>query len=374
MLIPLIKHHIDDLAFFTASYPTNNPFLKAFRAAIINKHLLIQSESVVSEDQCHELFSLVSKLLDQISTQKIQKKLRVVSVQYCDLVTDWDLLKKQHQKLIKFTKNHPQIQIAHLCVLIESEHLDHSAYAFDKKSIFQWLKQFNAEGWLMYCQWFAQDCRKVARDIRAEDSEEYQLQALFEDYFNEVDSSLLLARQQDIVTILSEEEAKEKFNDRTAMFDLEKRLIQTRNLLQTNLQTQHNLLTLIIEGIEKVEDIDLKLKFLKRKALLLNQLLLNHFSSDKEAWSSEKQTLMMQLLDDELEVLPMISSDSFQDQVNHIFSNRLAINELKTYYSFDAILKMCLEWNESKNQETEIQRKFQYFTQSNLKILTADNL
>lgn len=358
MLIPLLSRNIGDNQVFIALHPSKTPFLNQFKGILVNNSVLIRSEYIDSQEKCRELLELGQQISRQISEKEIRKPFRVVSIQLTFVANEWDLVQKQHRKLLKFAADHfTEFQVAHLCFPIELEDPQLKTETFfdsNKKIISQLLKQFNAEAWLMYCSWFNQECEQAVQAFHTEDSEEYQLQALFEDFSHEARSSLLFDRQQNIIRIMIEEENAVEAGDNEQLLALEKQVVFIRMQLLSDLQTQSHLLTLIVEGIQKIEAMHPELAPLKRMAILLNQVIQNHFSADRDVWSREKQILAMQLLDEQLDVLPMISCGLGVEQADSLLSMRLALAEMKKNYSFDVLLNMCLEWDQKHEKESNI--------------------
>lgn len=364
--VPLSRGHVGDCELLIASQPSKSHVLNQFRGIVVNQLVLMSSECLDSDEKCREVLELGQGICSQISKNEIKKPLRVASVQLSSIAYEWDIVQEQHRRLLKFTAGHSsEFQIAHFCFPMEDArfHHDETFSDFDKKSMLQLLKLFNAEGCLVYCRWLNQECERVVRTFYPEDSEEYQLQALLEDFSHEVRSPLLIDRQQAIVNAMIEEEKIIEAGRTEGLLDLEKRAVSARMELLSDLQVQNDLLKLIVEGIQKIEGMHPELLPLKRQAMLLNQVILHHFSLND--WSREKQLLMMQLLDEQLEVLPIICCGAGVERTENAFSLRLALAEMKKAYSFDVLLKMCMEWDLQSEKESGIQQELHEWMRSN---------
>lgn len=296
--VPLSRDHVGNCEVLIASQPSKSHVLTQFKGIAVNHSVLMSSECLDSDEKCREVLELGQGICRKISKKEIKKPLRVASVQLSSVASEWDLVQEQHRRLLKFTAEHStEFQIAHLCFPMEEVRFHHEETFsdFDKKRIMQLLKQFNTEAWLVYCRWFNQECEHIVGTFYAEDSEEYQLQALLEDFSHEVRSPLLIDRQQAIVDAMIEQGRLIEAGRTEGLLDLEKRAVSARMELLSDLQVQNDLLKLIVEGIQKIEGVHPELLSLKRQAMLLNQVILHHFLLDD--WSGEKQLLMMQLLD-----------------------------------------------------------------------------
>jgi len=372
MPTPLSCRHIGHSEIVFAEYPAEIHSSNELKGVVVNDIALVGFSYINSQENCREVLEFEQQIQKQILKQDIRKPLRIVSIQFSQVGNEWNLVQEQHRNLLIFSTSHPsEHQIAHLCFPLEFAGLHKKeVYSdFNKKLILQLLKQFNAEAWLSYCGWFNEGCEQITRTFRFDASEEYQIQALLEDFSHEVHSPLLYDLQQSIIKNMLEEDVAIKAGDYDRLLSLEKLLVSTRMQLLSDLQTQSELLTRIVDSIQKIEEMHPELLTLQRQAILLNQILLNHFSSNEQAWSWEKQVLMMQLLDEQLEVLPMICYEAGNEPAAGVFSMRLALAEIKKTYSFDMLLKTCMEWDQKLEKESIIRQDLQRLVIRNLEVL-----
>lgn len=372
MPISLSCHHLGSSEIIFATYSADMLSSNELRGFVVNDVALIGFAHINSEDNCRELLEFTQQLYKQILKKEIRRPLRVVSIQFSSVENEWNLVQDQHRNLLKFTADHAaEFQATHLCFLLEFAKSQKKEVStdFNKKLISQLLKQFNAEALLTYCSWFNEGCEQAIRNFPFEASEEYQLQALLEDFSHEVRSPLLYDQQQSIIKNMLEEEIAIKVGDQDQLLSLEMLVISTRVQLLSDLQTQSDLLTHIVDGIQKIEEMHPELATLRRQAILLNQVILNHFVRNEYAWSWEKQVLMMQLLDEQLEVLPIVCYEAGDEPAASVFSLRLALAELKKTYSFDVLLETCLEWDQKLEKESKIRHDLRQLVIRNLDVL-----
>ncbi|MBA3816001.1 MAG: hypothetical protein H0X29_05695 [Parachlamydiaceae bacterium] len=370
MIIPLLKRSLGSCeVFFTMHHASISPLSK-FRGVAANQQVLLSSEILTSEKTCGELLELGQALCKQIAEKEIQEPMRSVSIQLSLVASEWDLVQEQHRHLLKFSGAHSdKFQVAHLCFPIDFEYYYHdeeSVSDFNKKSILQLIKFFNTEALLIYCSWFNQECELLTHQIHFDASEEYQLQALFEDFSHEVHSPLLVDRQQAIAEAMMDEESVHKTENHKELLKLEKIIVSARVLLLSDLKTQNDLLTRMIEGIQKIETLHPEFTLIKQKAVLLNQIIINHLSDEYCSW--ERLQLMMQLLDEQLGVLPMFCGSN-NESINTLLNIRLALIEMRKTHTFEERLKMCLEWDQKNAKEPRIKQELHELKRCNLEAL-----
>lgn len=372
MSISLSCHHLGNSKIVLATLPAKLHSSKELKGFIINKTVIECFTHINSENDCVELLEFTKQLYKQTLNQEFKKPLRIVTIQFNSVEDLWNLVQEQHRNLLKFASNRTsEFQVSHFCFTLDFNKPPEKELSkdFNKKLISQLLKQFNAEGWLTYCNWFNERCEQLTRTFRSEDSEEYQLQALLEDFSHEVKSSLLYDLQQNLIKNILEQEIALASDDRDRILSLEKLIVAARIQLFSDLEIQSALLTRIADGIQKIEEMHPEFSSLKRQAILLDKIVQNHFFVEGQVWSWEKQVLMMQLLDEQMQVLPMICYDVGAEPAASVLSMRLAIAEMKNNYSFDVLLETCLEWDREIVKDYKIRYELRQLSRRNLEIL-----
>lgn len=368
--ISFLKYNINECEVLIAN-PSKINFLNNFRGILINGTILVSSDFLDSEAKYQELLELVHAIY-KLNEKKTEEPFRFNSMQLCSLIGEWDIIQKQHLILLKIIKNQPMVfETAHFCLPTEFAGVDQEKL-LNKKRISQLLKQFNAEAGLMYCRWFNQECLKMLSTFRAEDSEEYQLQGLLENFSHEVNSYLLINHCKAISQAIIEEENAITTKDHQKVLALEKQIISAQMHLLSNLQEQNNLLSLIVDGIQQIETPHPELTLLKSQAMLLNQAISNFFSIGNNGWAWKKYVLIMQLLDEQLKVIPLLNWGMASNRIaDEILSMQLALAQMKSRFSFKELLKMCLEWDFKTEGKSAIHQVFHQYMQSNLRNLNV---
>ena len=67
----------------------------------------------------------------------------------------------------------------------------------------------------------------------------------------------------------------------------------------------------------------------------------------------------------------MISCGSGVEQADSVFSMRLALAEMKKKYSFDALLNMCLEWDQINEKESNLKQQLRQLMLYNLDVFKS---
>lgn len=353
--------------------PLSRSHLLRGLGCICNDSPLIRSGQIDSLEKCHDLLLMVNKLQERLQAGggKAHKGIRIASMDLNWIDDEWDLIQNQQSALTQMARQNPAFDFAHL-----SFPTDHALFRrnpdssseFMFKTISKLHQQFNNEGWLTYCSWLNKEAEVLLKTFKPEASEEYQLQARLEDLGHEVHSPLLISQRQNISKAILDKLAAAEKGEREHIFKLEKEIVAGREHLKKSLEVQGDLCGNIAEGISKIETMHPGLRPLKIKFILLHQLIVNHLNSGP-VFSWGQQLLLTQLLDEYLEVIPTINCNTGIERTNLVFSIRLALIEMKKFYTQEGILELCLNWDTDFKHVAELRKRLRGCVLANLSLM-----
>lgn len=204
--------------------------------------------------------------------------------------------------------------------------------------------QFNGEAWTKYSDWVGEEITGMLSHFHPEDLEEYQLQARLEDFLHEIRSTILSDLRNRMRQAVSEEYAILEKGDDAALREKEKVIIFCREKIKDLLDAQKELLLLIYEGVGKIESMHPELVPIKHTALLLAQLMTPGLS-----WS--RRVLALQLLDQQLEAVSVVSGPLNDGRVAIVIAIRAALAEMSHRHPAGQVIEMCLGWDETNRGE-----------------------
>ncbi len=348
-------------------FPSDGDLPQCF-GLLLDDIALIRSAAIDSEAKCAAFIGLVQRLQCERGWQHIP--LRVSSMQLNNLSHEWSFIQEQHGCFVKANQT-AKLDIAHVSLPTNSLYYkipEHFKSEIVQQALLQLVHQFNAQAGATYCKWVCEDIEVALKSFKPEASEEYTLQASFDDFCHEVHSHLWLElKAEHNAAVLAHREAGLQ-GDEKRMFELEKTIVACRKMLLSGLKFQYALLVQIASGIAFIEKVHPELKGIRIAATLLHllmgfQLLIP--SATVLGWG--QKMLLVQLLDQQLHVISAVNGYTGFERTNLVFSIRLALAEMSKSVSIDELLAFCLDWHAEK--EEKLGRQLRVWTWQNYKLL-----
>lgn len=322
----------------------------------LDNSVLIRMNALDTQESLFEFLHLIKHLHNP------KKPLRVVSYQLNHPEVEWDVIQRQHRKINQLNQQLLAGTIAHLTIPLEKLFYEESVIyrsEFIAKTVLKLTQLINTEAWVTYCRWLNEDIEEVLRTFQPEDTEEYQLQGLLEDFTHEVRSGLLESTMRQISAVLTELE-----RENADSLSLEKKLVAAREHLKANLQIQKSILENIVKSIVAIESTHPELSSLKRKTNLLYQAM-------DPSLNWVQQMLILQLLDEKLGVIAAFNCDSGLERTHAAFNLRLALAALRKKYTIETLVDLIVRWPE-KNQTMPALLLRKYFLMNIVELSISD--
>ncbi len=156
----------------------------------------------------------------------------------------WDAISLQQRMLILHCQR-PGVSIAH--ILIPNQPLEKPISVIMERNLNRLITQFNALGWLTCCRWLCEVFKQLLVTFAPDDSAEYTLQALMEDFQHSVLSIMLQQETGELIATLAKQE-----QSGANPLDLEKTLVRKREALIEHLEDQKNLLDKMVACLNSI--------------------------------------------------------------------------------------------------------------------------
>lgn len=279
--------------------------------------------------------------------QEIKKTdvLRISILQLNLPLQEWSKIQQQHYILVQAAK---QAAWAHLSFPTESTRLltePEKISEFDVKVADKLMHLLNVEAWATYCDWIGTEVKACLMRFLPDALDEYQLQARFDDFLHELNSTILIDIRKNLADILLEQSQVEESGDKSKLLTLEKMVVSSREKLKTLIVVQWHILNDIVEGITKIEKAHPELHHLKLSAYLLSKLMgpqLPVPNIPKLSWP--QRLLLHQLLDQQLQVLSVVNGGEV-GCADMVFRVRAELCQLSRQHSIDSLVNMSERWD-----------------------------
>lgn len=207
------------------------------------------------------------------------------------------------------------------------------------KTILKFVQQINCEGWLYYSEWLDDDMDAVMSKFYKDAAHEFQVEATLEDFHHEITSFLLKDYRINCAKLVMQlgQGVLDGSQNRQRDFQLETEIVRMHFEILRNLATQRDVLIKIEQAIAKIEKMRPELIPLKLTVRLLSTLI-----GPPLSWVQTQ--LLLGLLNHQLKVGAYIHCDSGFDRTNLAFAVQLALKELLTMHSLDALVVFAEEY------------------------------
>lgn len=324
-------------------------------AAITNEFAIIRSDAVNSDAKSKELLGLAKTLQDKLNWG--YRPLRLSSMQLANLRDEWQHTKDQHITIVKAMQaSSSGLGIAHLVVPTEHVHYDIPANfrsPLMQNALLQVMHQFNAEACIQYGIWFCEEIESELRHFKPEASEEYTLQARFEDFCHEMRSRLLQDQIEEIQSAIVDQGKlvpDESNKSRNLMY--EKIVVAGRSkflILLDDLARILKQIAIVIESIQSMHPELQRIKIMAKIACVVMQGRLETGEAVALSWG--QLVLLLQMLDQKLGVISALNGYLGLERTNLVFSIRLALAEISTQYSDEELFLLCTRWGQGVDKE-----------------------
>jgi len=329
---------------------TDTKSLQNCAVSVVEGSVLLRSGMVTSQQKVTQLFQVLKIVHEKFKKHVLP--LRVISCQLCEAEKEWEGVYSQHREFVQFNATlkgsdacaHLNVPMHPLYVQIqEVPPLKRVVKAIDQLS-----KYLNVECWATYCDWMHEETEAALVAFISDAVEEYPLEGLLKDIHREARSPLLLDHRRRIRELVVEMGKVEESKDPHAgkvLISLEKELIVLRGEVQRFLLTQCMRLGEAVKGIEAIKAMHPELIPLKVKMGILKQLMEDQVGVEGAqplGWA--KQAMLLQLLDEQFQVIPVICGWRGLDRTGIVFALRMAIMQLRHRFSFEKILDLATNW------------------------------
>lgn len=193
----------------------------------------------------------LDKLVSRIKHKAETKPCRCLCIDHSSLLTEWDAVINQHRLLMGAARKFGDVSIAHILVPRKEEQ---PVADFTRIRLERVLSTFNALAWVTIFRWFWDDCAGVVDSIKLTSSEEYTLQAVFEDFRHEVFSIVLGQVMDELIAAVENGYVSEQQLDMRKRLEDEKTVVKRRDKLWDLAGEQRRLLDKMREGILIIEE------------------------------------------------------------------------------------------------------------------------
>ena len=297
------------------------------RASIGNYHLL-RVPYINSKENLHHI--------EKYFTSK-----KVAIVEYNTNLEEWSKLILEHQNVII-------AKYIHLSLPIRPFYFEKS-YKEPTENEQQFADAFpkllNMEGWTEYASFVSEKYQNQIKKFNYDTVDAYTLEARLNDFKKEVLSNILqknLDHIRDIEINLSQKYGQ---GISEGTFEEEKQLIKLRKEIHSNIDTLYQILGKIVENIQSIEKAHPELKLIEDLTIIIRSLLQNQLTTtDTPALTWGKREILLQLLDEELDIQPVLNCSNDQGRTLFALAIRLSTLQMRQKYSVEKMMEMVGAW------------------------------
>lgn len=157
---------------------------------------------------------------------------------------NWNAIGEE-QRILVLHCQRPGVSLAQ--ILIPHQRMEKPLSVIMERNLNHLITQFNALGWLTCCRWLCEVFKNLLVTFAPDDSAEYTLQALLEDFQHSVFSIVLQQETNELIATLAKQE-----QSGPNPLELEKELVRKREALLEHLTDQKNLLDKMIVCLNSI--------------------------------------------------------------------------------------------------------------------------
>lgn len=315
--------------------------------AIVNGTAIIRSEAVNTHTKAKQLVAFAEQFNQQLSLS--YRALRLSSMQLTNVREEWTHTHGQHAAFSRILLDQKgKVGIAHIGAPTEHVHYQIAKEyqsELTQLELIRVTRQFNSEACIQYCIWICEEIETLLRRFKPEASEEYTLQARFEDFCHEIRTPFLTDRIEELNKAIAQEEALADDAPASKIKAFEKEIASNRLKLQQLMEYLSSILYEIPKVIDSIASVHPELadiNIISKLAWLLMQGQLKPPETKGLSWG--QLILLLQLLDQKLGVISAINGFKGLERTNLVFAIRLALAEIAPQYSDAGLLNNCLKW------------------------------
>lgn len=366
--------------------PMGRVYGHASSAALLNswsmnleKTAILRSSSIDSEAKLKEFLKLAKEVyLELYGGDGLPFRLSVC--QLASPAKEWDIIDKEHAWMTKLGwEQGLSLQVAHLN--IPTEHFYQTEGEEPPSELF--LKAIhllpllqNTDAWETYCFWLSEDMETLLEKKNTFSPDEYTLEGHLKDFIHEVRSSLVRYEESETAKYVLKKGAiqqlyKFPLEQSDQISEVEKNIVRGRKNARLRLEVQLEILNKIAQTVKVIETSHPELIYLKRRSLLLGELLamqrVDHPNFMKD-WG--RYLLLLQMLNDELGVVTAFQDEKGLESCSLAFALSISLALLKKNYPLEQVTQLIIDWEKIPPKEnTSLALLAEKFRQNVLRVI-----